>query len=318
THLLGELRRAAAAGSGADPADLLRERVAAAIHAGRLQPLDRLPSIRAAAQALGIEKHAMVRAYDALEEVGLVEKRERSGVFVLPMQQAYEEPLGETAHWLAGVLAGACDHQIRIPHLPDLLRRSTAAARLRCACVESDLDSQAELRREAAHQFGLDAYALSEPLRDPAAGVPEALREADVLVTTAFHAHELRPVAERLDKPLVVARLRPERVAAIEEHLRRRPLTVVCTDPAYGERIRRLFGGARPERVRVVLAGEARALAALDPAVPVLMTRAARQRPTTGHLRMVVPFSPAFASEFARTLSSLVIRLNVKRGHGPG
>ncbi|MBW3571803.1 MAG: GAF domain-containing protein [Gemmatimonadetes bacterium] len=323
-RLLREMQRVRVSGAeGRDAEDLLHEVVASAVHLGRLQAMDRLPSIRAAATALGLEKHAMVRAYDALEAAELVEKRERSGVFVRALQGVRDEPLGETAHWLAEVLSQACDHQIRIPYLPDLVRRSTSATRLRCACVESDADSRIELCRETAHQFGLDSADVSPDALPARPGAPDAelaaaVRDADVLITTAFHAHVVRPVARRLGKPLVVARLQPERVRAIEEHLRSHPLSVVCTDPAYGERMRRMFGGARPDRVRVVDAADADALAALDPAVPVLMTRAARGRPGTENLRLVVPSSPVFSPDFARTLSSLIIRLNVELGRVGG
>ena len=247
-----------------------------------------------------------------------MEKRERSGVYVAALDRRPGEPLVETAEWLTGVLTDAFHHRVRVPYLPELLRRWTAAVPLRCACVESDEDSSAALCAEVSNQFGLEAVPVE--LRGVAGHapdadrVPEDVRNADILLTTALHAEHVRPWAEALNKPLLVAAMSPEHVDAIEDHLRTGTLTTVCMDPGFGERVRRLHTPWDPERIRVVLAENAEAVGALDPEEPVLLTRAARERLGPVSLRLLVPLSFAFCPEFARSVAETLIRLNIECG----
>ena len=82
----------------------------------------------------------------------------------------------------------------------------------------------------------------------------------------------------------------------------------MVADARYGERLRCLTGG---ERLRVVLADDADAVAALDPAEPVLMTRAAQQR-VGRSLRLLAPVSPAFSASRAQELAAVLIQRNLR------
>ncbi|HEV2132537.1 MAG TPA: ATP-binding protein, partial [Longimicrobiaceae bacterium] len=152
------------AGAETPLADRLREQIASALHLGRLQGGDRLPSIREIAEKLDAPFQAAVQAYALLEAEGLVEKRERSGVYVAPLNRLHPGLLGETARWVVEVLMGAFEHQIRIPRLPELITRLASAQGLRCVCIESTLDHLVALTREMGHQFGFAACAF--PLAD--------------------------------------------------------------------------------------------------------------------------------------------------------
>lgn len=300
-------------------ADLVRERILAALVTGQLHEGDRLPSIRALAEALGSGRHAAVRVYAELAGAGIVERRERSGVYVPSLGRLGADPPGETAQWMAGVLTGACDHQIRIPFLSDLLNRCTTSARLVCACVESDGDSIAALRGELEHHFGieslgLDTRMLAIPPAEALRKAPEELRKADLWVTSAIHAPLLRRWADQMRKPLVVASMHPDHVAAIDAHLRERPLTVACIDPRYADRLRALFTDRRPDHIRAMVVDEGGALAALHPEEPILLTRAARERISQPNFRLLVPISPAFSPESSHHLVRVLLRLNLEIG----
>lgn len=302
--------------AGGAVATLLRERMLGDLYAGRLHAGDRLPSIREVADELGATNWSVSDAYRILAREGLVERRARSGVFVAPQGRRWGSPVPETAEWLADVLTQASDHLIRVPIFPDLVRRYTAAVQLRCACVESDLDSLTALCTESAMQFGLDAYPVHAgslaPRRRGSAEVPAELRDADLLLTTAFHAPLLRPVAESLGKPLIVAALDPDAVLVIRRHLDRQgELTVVCADPAFSSRLGALLGAAAGERLRIVLARDADEVARLDPADALLLTRAAGQRLEGMSLRLLVPRFPSFSRESGRALAEALIRLNL-------
>jgi DNA-binding transcriptional regulator YhcF (GntR family) len=320
--LLAEWARWSAAwdGGGATPA-VLRQRLLVALQLGRLKAGDRLPSIREAARASRLPKHAVSQAYDRLEGDGLVEKRARSGVYVAPQDRSGAAPLGETAEWLAEVLTEACEHRIRVPYLPELIQRWTASTKLRCCCIESNHDARAALAAEVTHQFGLeaipiDAARLSDSVTrsEPRKLAPD-LQQADILVTTAFHASEARAVAQALGRPLVVATASPDYVAAVEERLKRGPLTVVCVDPQFGERIRAMYGSDH-RRIRVVLATDGEAVKGIGASEPVLLTRAAYEMVGTNPIRLLHPLSGTYCPEFAGQMSRAIVQLNLESKRG--
>lgn len=286
--------------------DRLRAGVAAGLHLGWLRPGDRLPSIRDAARAAGSDHRVVSAAYQQLASEGVLEVRSRRGATVAPAPAHSGTELGETATWVARVFEEAAAVQVKAPRLPELLRAWSATTRLRCACVESTDDDLAALCHELAGQWGLDTFPVrvaEGPPDTPARrALAMALRGADVVVTTAFHARAVAPAAAAVGAPLVVAGLHPDVAAAVEAHLRDGPLAAVVADPRFGERLRALPGG---ERLRVVRADDGEAVAVLDPAAPVLLTRAAQQR-TGARLRLLVPpgrfVSPACAAEIARVV----------------
>jgi PAS domain S-box-containing protein len=310
-----EARRVLLGGSGeAAFAERLRNGIAAGLHLGRLRPGDRLPSIRDAALAAATDHRVVSSAYQRLSAEGLVEVKNRRGASVASLPASEPPELAEAAEWLARALAEAFPLQLRVPQLPDLVRRWTSSGEVRCACVESTEDDLAALSHELAHHWGLKTFPVRVPEGDSAGrrALAEALRGVDLVVTTAFHAHAVRAVADALGKPLVIAGISPEVVDAVEARLRAGPLTAVVADPAYGERLRAVEGG---ERLRVVLAGDEAAVAALDPNEPVLLTGAAQRR-IGRPLRMLVPplhfVAPASAEAIARAL----VNANVEAARG--
>jgi DNA-binding transcriptional regulator YhcF (GntR family) len=300
--------------------DSLRRRLLSALHLGHLRPGDRLPSIRELKQRFGVSHHTAVQLYERLAAEGLVEKRERSGIYVADPVPRGCDSLAETGSWVATLLAQACEHHIRVPLLPELIRRWTTAVRVQCACIESDADHLHALCREFSWQFGaectgvpVDALGLGrgEALRPEA--LPEAVGKAHVLITTTFHASALRPVSAALGKPLVIAIAEPQVVSTVESALRTAPVTLVCSDARFGERMAMMRDGAIGHGLRVVLAHDAEALARLDRHEPILLTRAARAE-AGGRLdvRLLTPDFPKFSLDSARAFASLLVQLNVE------
>jgi PAS domain S-box-containing protein len=303
-------------------ATLLRNHLLNALHLGHLQPGDRLPSVRELASDLRIGYHRALRGYRALVEEGVLEARDRSGFYAAVPAAPRPDPLNETAEWVADIVSDAVRHQIRLPLLPDLLRRYAIRVPLRCACIDDALDYQRSLCWDAERHLGLDARPVS-PATLPAVarlqgmtldGLPDALREADLWITTVYHARAVRALGERVGKPVVVGSLAPDLVGVIEEQLRRRVLSVVCIDPAFGERVRAVGGGCYASRVRVVPADDAAAIASLDPGEPVLLTRAAHERLGNPALRLVAPISPWLSPRFARELAVTLVRFHTGAG----
>lgn len=301
------------------PADLLvrlRTLLATGAHLGYLRPGDPLPSIRLLAQLSGLDHRAVAGALRQLAGEGRVEIRNRRGLFVADAPDALPDPGGETGEWLTAVLADARALQIRTPMLPELLRRMTSSRPLRCACLESTDDDLYMLCSELRRHWGFETYPVRLETGGPAGVDRRVLREldgrlrgADVLVTTAYHSAPARDLAAQLGIPLVVVTLAPEVVSALEERLAQTTLTAIVADEACGERLRSIRGGAG-DRLRVVRADDRAALASLDPAEPVFLTAAARERLGTPGFRLLVPVDPFLSPESARQLAAVLIRHN--------
>lgn len=304
-----EIRRVLLRGTG-ELAERMRTGIAAGLFLGHLAVGDRLPSIREVARHTGEDHRCVSAVYRRLAGEGVVEIRNRHGVLVASGGEGPEMPGAETAAWLAGVIGEAAQLQVKVTQLPELVRRWTAEAPVRCLCVDGTEDGLSALQTEMHGQWGFEvrrflAAGVDGARRD---ALVSAVRAADVIVTMPFHAHTVHAAARATGVPVVVMDADPEMVAAAEARLRTGTLTAVVADTQYGDRLRCMAGG---ERLRVVQADDGGALATLDPAEPVLMTRAAQQR-VGRSLRLLVPVSPAFSSSRARDLAAVLIRRNLR------
>lgn len=301
--------------------DRLRDRILNALHLGLLRPGDRLPSIRTLWREMGVDHRVVAQAYRTLEAEGLVEVRGRSGVYLAPQDQFGGELLAETARWLAGVLVEAWKRRLTIADVPELIRRCTQTRTLRCACVESNEDQMTAYTSELAEQFGLDPYPVRispVPLPRPERSVEfhwveDELRTCDLVVTTSYHARLVRKAAENVGIPAVVLTVNPEVVETIQKRLKEGRLTVVATEESFADRMRAMYVDDSPDRIRLVLADDTAALAALDEDEPVLLTRAARASlGPHAVLPHVLPHAPTFSPHTARELLGVIIRLNLE------
>lgn len=309
-------------------AELLRGRLLAAIHTGRLSAGARLPSYREVSDETGMDLRAVARAYALLEAEKLVEVRGRSGVFLAEQKRIGGRLLAETARWLVVVGREAWLRRLRVPDLPDFVRECTASRVVRCAFVESTVDQVASIGTELREDFGFevapvhaDRFApIAAEGADPRPRFPAELREADFIATTAFHAREMQEASAALDVPLVVIRLNAMFVREVQRTLAEQELVVVCADPLFAERLKLFVGDQHPERVRTVLASDRDEVARLDPSRPVLVSEAARKQLSDLPLPRSFPDQPMISPESADELLELLIRLNLEetRGQAPG
>jgi PAS domain S-box-containing protein len=303
-----ELRRVLFTGlDSADVTERLRAGIAAALDLGYLHPGDRLPGTREAATASGVDHRVISAAYRRLAAEGLVEVRSRRGPVVATPPPAEAEPLGETPEWLAGVLEGAAHLQVRLPALGDLVRRWTTTVPVRCLCVDGTEDGRAALVHEMTAQWGMECEAAMPEERGSQRELAAAIRAADLVVTTHFHAGAVRALARMTGKPVIVAAARADLVESMEEALRRGPLTAVVADLAYAERLRVVPNG---DRIRPVLATDLAAVEALSPDEAVLLTLAAQQK-LKRSLRLLAAPGHFLEPLDARALARVLIRANL-------
>ncbi|HEV2149566.1 MAG TPA: GntR family transcriptional regulator [Longimicrobiaceae bacterium] len=300
--------------------NLVRGRIIAGIHGGHLDTGDRLPSYREVAEETRADLRLVARVYRRLEEEGLVQVRGRAGVFVAEQERIGGRVLAETARWMVTVLRDAWNRRIAVPELPDFVRRCTESRTVRCACIESTRDQMDAMCIELHQDFGFKTSPLhADRLAPLQVGsivlerIPREIREADLLVTTTYHAGAVRHLAEVLEKPLAVIRLSAASIREMERRLEEGEITVICVDPGFVERVREVVT-VHPERIRGVLVDDREGLAHIDRSRPVLASRAARKL-LKGMVPNLLPLAgPAICEESAEELAEALVRLNLEAG----
>jgi DNA-binding transcriptional regulator YhcF (GntR family) len=292
----------------------LRNRLLGDLHIGRVQPGDRLPSMREVARQTGADHRVVARAYRALAEDGLVEVRGRSGITVAggDGDGAGVVVEAERTRWLSGILEQAWTQRLPLHQLPDLLHRVVRP--LRCACVESTEDHEVAICAEIEEDFGL----VPRPVRlddDPAGNrevLEHVLAEVDMVVTTAFHASEVAPVASQLRKPLVVVTVNPQLRERLVEILVHGDVIVVIADEGYMSRARaHMRGFEEGVHYRFVLAEDADVNAVLSAPSRALVTRAARRRLGLEGLHLFSAGDPFLSEQTAREIAAAIVRINL-------
>lgn len=292
-------------------ANLLRSRLIAALHIGKIGPGSRLMSIREVAQQYDVDHRVVARAYERLAGEGLVEIRGRSGVFIPDFGSAGEGLIGVRQKWAAAVLADAREQMITFAELHQLMRRVTLHG-LRCLCLESTTDHLVACASELASDFGFEVtpirftgLANGEPLAEEREGIRSRFESADVIATTTFHAGAFRRWAEDAGKPfvsiIVNSAIRDEIARCMAEGL----LRVVIADPVTLIRVKSYMGPDVAPNLRVMLASDYAAHLPNDE-VRTLFTKAARRQLGLAEFHLLSQDVPFIAPVSAREISLVI------------
>ena len=298
--------------------DHLRRQIVADVHLGKLKPGGRLPSLRMVSTELGISIRAAARAYSDLQDEGLVSVRGRSGIYlVLPPSQELE--LHPPLDWYTEFLAGAWVRRLRIADVASLLSELIARP-MSVACVESTLDHMEAFCTELADEFSLQTHSITltpdgAKLGDGIMTLYDALTGVDFVVTTAFHAAEVRAAADLLKKPVVIVSANDVLVDAIQAQVDVGRVIIVAHDPLFIERfnntIKNRFADAH--NLRVLDIAEAKADPALLANATVLYTRAARKEMNEAEYHLLPPPIPFLSVAAARRVLQCMLATHAKR-----
>jgi DNA-binding transcriptional regulator YhcF (GntR family) len=306
-----------------DPLDeiagTLRGRVLRGLQAGTLRAGDRLPSTRELVAEFAVDHRTILAAYRRIAEEGLVELRERGGIYVAPRPDGPGvAALPES--WIVDVLTEGFAREIPAPELHEWLRRCTETLRLRAVVVTSTPDQLAGLCRELRDDFGLEAEGLLADELDAAsdaasdgATLPLPLRRADLLVTTAAHATRVSALGASLRRPVVAIEVRPDLAGGEWALLLRRPVYAVVASEAFGVMLREFFAGTPGvENLRVLVFGRDD-LSTIPAGAPTYITRQVRDAlggtPVRGH---ILPAARTIAPTSARALFAYIVRANLE------
>ncbi|MGI8498034.1 MAG: GntR family transcriptional regulator [Gemmatimonadaceae bacterium] len=325
---------------------LLRQRVTARLHLGMLRPCDRLPSVRKVAREFGVDPRVVLAAYRHLALEGLVELRERSGVFVardlaadMDVPEQATMATDRRADWLVDRLAESLAAGIPAPMFVEHARRALETRRLRAVVLDRNGDQLWSTADELMRDYGFEAEAIDLDhlrKRDP---LLAAIRRADLLVTASPQA-PIRAIAASADVPLLEVSMCPDLFAEVRRLLRSEPVYFVVADPRFAAKLHTFLAPSRGRSRLRIMVFDRDDLLQIPATAPVYITRLAREhmardaatrvttRPTAGSvddaalaherrraaltlLNRVMPDARVFSAKSARDLLAFVVRANV-------
>lgn len=163
-------------------ADALRQRFLTASHLGLLEPGSKLPSVRELAVEYKVDRRVAAAAYHLLEREGLVQLRQRSGIFFAPPHAP--RVTTRDVDWVVDVLLQGSARGVPAPALPERFRRCVDTLRLRVACIECNDDQVDALCDELKADYGFETNGVDVDTLLAAGSLPDVQR-ADLLVTTS-------------------------------------------------------------------------------------------------------------------------------------
>jgi DNA-binding transcriptional regulator YhcF (GntR family) len=211
------------------------------IGTGAWEPGDRLPSLRQGARTWSVDQLTVRRAYQRLEEMGLVHCRPQSGYYLAQNRAVDSLTLhAPTIERFYAEFAGRIEAESKLSVLGvfrflAMLAEERAARSPEYAFVECTKYDTKHLAGQIAARVGAPcaAFVVDELLENPLL-LPDHVR---ILVTTAFHARELSDPKVAGTRPVVLisATLAPGMMARVIElgpqvHL-------FCLDPEQGEHV---------------------------------------------------------------------------------
>lgn len=292
-------------------ADVLRDRILRGIRAGTLEPGSRLPSARELVSEFKVDNRLILSAYRQLAADGLVEIRERGGVYV----QRHAKGEGDSTlpvKWFADTFAEALARGISSAELGECLRRLAETVRLRAIVISSTEDQVAGLARELRDDFGLQVEGLTAAMVSGSLH-QGALKRADVLIATQGHAAAAAALAEQYGKTSIAIDVRPDLIVGEWAVLLRQPVWAVVATAEFGELLRLFFAGVRGiENLRIMVYGRDD-LAGIPLGAPTYITHRVRESLGATPIRgRVLPPARTIGTDSAREIFDFIVRANYR------
>lgn len=293
-------------------ADILRDRILRGLRAGILEPGARLSSARELVEEFKVDNRLILSAYRELAEDGLVDIRERGGIYV------GRHPDGTTAatvpvKWLSETIAGGIARGISAPDLAECLRRLVETVRLHVVVISSTEDQVAGLCRELREDFGLAAEGLPAALVKEEDVVAPILRRADVVIATTGHADTGERLAREHSLTCIVIDVRPDLVTGEWAMLLRQPVWAVVATPEFGRLLKAFFANTEgSENLKVLVLGQDD-LGQIPAGAPTYVTHRVRESSGAEAIRgRIQPPARTIDAPSATRICEFIVRANFR------
>jgi len=265
---------------------------------------------------VGTDYRVVVAALRGLERDGLLEIRPRGGIYVgrrpPPPQSSRLPGFGDR---LVALVLDELAGGLPVAAVAERLRHGLDGLGLRAACIECNDDQLDFLCHELQAGYGLESVTVEiDRLRGEP---PLAVRQADLLVSTTFHAGDVRRCAARLGKPCVIVTLDPRRRAEVTRLLAERPVYFIGTDRRWAAKVRAIWArepGA--ERLRALTLGQDPLESIPQEAGLMVMPRARRLLAGNPLLERALP-PRGFSRDTARQILSFLVQANLAGSRSP-
>lgn len=297
-------------------ADVLRGRVLRGLRAGTLIAGDRLPSARELVSEFDTDHRLILAAYRQLADEGLVDVRERGGVYVGGAETSRGGMAALPAKWLVDTFTESLAREIPGPDLSEWLRRALETVRLHAVVISSTEDQVAGLARELRDDFGLvadglAASGLAEPGVDPA--TLALLKRADVIIATEAHVELAERLSGQFAKPVLAVDVRSDLIVGEWAMLLRQPVWAIVSTPEFGAMLTRFFAGVRGvENLHVLVHGRDD-LGVIPEGAPTYVTQRVRQALGDTPIRgRILPAARTLSTESERAIFDFIVRINLR------
>lgn len=294
--------------------ETLRGRILRGLRSGTLESGGRLPSARELVVEFGIDHRPILSAYRQLAREGLVEVRERGGVYVAAdTAPGWKLPPTLPVSWFVETFSEAYAREVPATELLDWLRRSLETVRIHTVVAAPREDQAAAIAQELRDDFGLESNILSPSDWLPGAAPFTALKRADLVVATTSAAAAVKPLAERLGKPYLEIEVRPDLVAGEWAMLLRQPLWALVATAEFGDMLRLLLANVKGiENLNILVHGRDD-LTVIPVGAPTYVTH--RVREALGDTVIngrILPAARAISAQTARQLFEFIVRANLR------
>ena len=297
-------------------ADTLRGRIIRGLRAGTLEPGARLPSTRDLMTEFAVDHRLILAAYRQLADEGLVEIRERGGIYVAPANSNNANLPAVPIRWYIDTLTEAYVREIAPADLAERLRQSMETLRLRAVVISSTDDQVAGLARELREDFGFEADGITADAVADGGAHPSLLRRADVLIATRAHVELVKRLASELAKPFIEVDVRPDLVVGEWALLLRQPVWAVVATRDFGEMLKRFFANVRGvENLHVLVHGQDD-LSQIPDGAPTYVTHRVREALRVTSIKgNLLPAARTLSVESARQILDFAVRRNLRALH---
>lgn len=216
------------------------------ISSGQLKKGQRLPTERELASSLGVSRNTVSLAYRQLEAEGLINSRQGRGTFVseaddllkLETRRERLSRIVDVAIEDALSLGASLDEFLAIAE-KRVEERQKILSEICLAFIECNREQLDYFAKELELGTGIrvEPYLIDEVRNNPA--LQEAVKSADLIVTTFFHLDEVRSIFESRSEDILGIALDPvmESIVRIARLPAGSQVLLVCISQAFAERV---------------------------------------------------------------------------------